>query len=258
ADVGRAMAADIDPRYPGAELWASNQLGMYSAQGEKISQAAPSINFGVWWDGDLLRELLDDIHIDKWDWEKGRPVRLLTAQGAASNNGTKATPSLSGDILGDWREEVIWRTADSSALRIYTATEPTEHRIYTLMHDPMYRVAIAWQNVAYNQPPHPSFFIGEGMATPAAPDLYFVGNNPNAGPVAGSSSSQATSSSSNNSSSSSSASPQVTLEGTAGNGQVELNWTVNGNITGIEIYRDTDANPAGRTRIASLSANTRS
>lgn len=172
ADVGRAMAADIDPRYPGAEVWASNQLGMYSAQGEKISQAAPSINFGVWWDGDLLRELLDDIHIDKWDWEKGRPVRLLTAQGAASNNGTKATPSLSGDILGDWREEVIWRTADSSALRIYTATEPTEHRIYTLMHDPMYRVAIAWQNVAYNQPPHPSFFIGEGMEPPPPPQIY--------------------------------------------------------------------------------------
>ncbi|TDH75562.1 rhamnogalacturonan lyase, partial [Acinetobacter baumannii] len=84
--------------------------------------------------------------------------------GAVSNNSTKATPALQADLLGDWREEAVWRTEDSSALRIYTTTIPTEHRLYTLMHDPVYRLGIAWQNVAYNQPPHTSFFLGDGMA----------------------------------------------------------------------------------------------
>jgi len=69
----------------------------------------------------------------------------------------KATPVLSGDLLGDWREEVVWRTEDSSALRIYVSTIPTPHRLVTLLHDRQYRLALVWQNVGYNQPPHPSF-----------------------------------------------------------------------------------------------------
>lgn len=88
-----------------------------------------------------------------------------------SNNGTKATPVLCADILGDWREEVIWRTADNKELRIYTTTIPTEHRIYTLMHDPVYRLSVAWQSVAYNQPPHTGFYLGEGMAPPPRPAI---------------------------------------------------------------------------------------
>jgi len=88
-----------------------------------------------------------------------------------SNNGTKSTPALSADLFGDWREEVMWRTADNRFLRIYTTTIPAANRIYTLMHDPQYRMAIAWQNVGYNQPPHPSFFIGEGMKDPPAPKI---------------------------------------------------------------------------------------
>jgi len=90
----------------------------------------------------------------------------------AANNGTKATPALSGDLFGDWREEVVWRTADSSALRIYSTPTVTDRRIYTLLDDPQYRVAIAWQNTGYNQPPHPSFFIGDGMATPPRPNVF--------------------------------------------------------------------------------------
>jgi rhamnogalacturonan endolyase len=88
---------------------------------------------------------------------------LLVAEGAASNNGSKATPTLSADLFGDWREEVVLRASDNSSLRIYTTTLPTSHRLPTLMHDPQYRVAIAWQNVGYNQPPHPGFFLGHGM-----------------------------------------------------------------------------------------------
>lgn len=99
---------------------------------------------------------------------------LLTDPDVTSNNGTKATPVLSADILGDWREEVIWRTIDNQSLRIYTTTVATEHRLYTLMHDAQYRLGIAWQNVAYNQPPHPSFYVGDDMQTPPRPRIVPV------------------------------------------------------------------------------------
>jgi hypothetical protein len=74
----------------------------------------------------------------------------------------------------DWREEVIWRTTDSSQLRIWSTTIPSEMRLFTLMHDRQYREAIAWQNVGYNQPPHPSFFLGDGMTTPPMPQIYLA------------------------------------------------------------------------------------
>ncbi len=171
ADVGRGVAFDIDPRYRGYEMWASRGA-LYNAGGQVISTNKPAaMNFGVWWDGDLLRELLDKNWIAKWDWKQSKMVRLLTAEDCSSNNGTKATPALCADILGDWREEVIWRTSDNRALRIYTTTIPTSHRLYTLMHDPQYRLAIAWQNVAYNQPPHPGFFLGEGMKRAPRPNI---------------------------------------------------------------------------------------
>ncbi|BDG36133.1 rhamnogalacturonan lyase family protein [Saccharococcus caldoxylosilyticus] len=189
-DTGRGLSADIDPRYPGNESWAvggewnDTTGGLYTAKGEKISTNIPGANFAIWWDGDLLREILDHGNFDdakqvgigtisKWDYEHNKQVNILTAYGTFSNNGTKGNPCLQADILGDWREEVIWRTEDSNALRIYTTTDPTEHRIYTLMHDPVYRLGIAWQNVGYNQPPHTSFFLGYGMEKPPVPNLYF-------------------------------------------------------------------------------------
>jgi rhamnogalacturonan endolyase len=169
---GRGLALDIDPRHRGFESWVRGAeiRGLFSAKGEKISETAPrSCNFGVFWDGDVLSELLDRNTISKWNWTDGSETTLLTAEGCASNNGTKATPTLSADILGDWREEVIWRTTDNKELRIYTTTIPTKHRFYTFMHDPQYRLSVAWQNVAYNQPPHLGFYIGEGMTKPPRP-----------------------------------------------------------------------------------------
>jgi len=173
-DIGRGMAADIDPRYKGAEVWADGSL--YTAKGQKLGTTLPSsTNFGIWWDGDLLRELLDSNRIDKWNYANSTTVNLLTASGVSSNNGTKSTPNLQADLFGDWREEVVWRTNDSSALRIYTTTAVTDKRIYTLMHDPVYRLGIAWQNVAYNQPPHTGFYLGEGMSTPPVPNIRYAG-----------------------------------------------------------------------------------
>jgi rhamnogalacturonan endolyase len=163
---GRANSFDIDPRYAGHESWVKGAgiTGLYTAKGEKITEQEPaSCNFAVWWDGDLLREILDKNVISKWDWNASVLNPLLTAVECSSNNGTKSTPALSADIFGDWREEVIWRTTDNKELRIYTTTIPTQYRFTTLMHDPVYRLGIAWQNVAYNQPPHVSYFLGVGM-----------------------------------------------------------------------------------------------
>jgi rhamnogalacturonan endolyase len=170
-DVGRGVAADIDPTHAGFENW-GGPGGLRDVHGKTITEKTPSsANFVVWWDGDLTRELLDKNRIDKWDWNQDATINLLTAEGCASNNGTKATPCLSADLFGDWREEVIWRTTDNKELRIYTTTIPTQYRFYTLMHDPQYRVAIAWQNVSYNQPPHPGFYLGAGMGQQLQPNV---------------------------------------------------------------------------------------
>ena len=168
-DAGRGLAMDIDPRHRGYECWAAGGGlgGLYDCKGRKISDARPrSCNMGVWWDGDLLREILDGTTIAKWDHAAGREDRLLSARGCARNNGSKANPCLHADILGDWREEVIWRTRDNRELRVYTTTIPAARRLYTFMHDPVYRLSVAWQNVGYNQPTQPGFYVGHGMSAP--------------------------------------------------------------------------------------------
>jgi rhamnogalacturonan endolyase len=169
-DNGRGVSDDIWAGSPGAESWSAGVDGLYSAAGTKLGRKPSSANFLVWWDGDPVRELLDRNHVDKYG--PNGDTRLLTASGVSSNNTTKATPSLTADLFGDWREEIVWRTDDSSALRIYSTTAPTTTRLYTLMHDAQYREAVAWQNSGYNQPPHPSYFIGAGMTQPAAPSMY--------------------------------------------------------------------------------------
>ncbi|GAA0582033.1 rhamnogalacturonan lyase [Paractinoplanes ferrugineus] len=157
-DNGRGVSDDIWAGSPGAESWSSAADGVRSPSGAVVASRKPgSTNFVIWWDGDPTRELLDGTHIDKYG--TSADTRLLTAADVHANNGTKSTPSLSGDILGDWREEVIWPTSANNALRIYSTPTPTDRRIVTLLHDVQYREAIAWQNTAYNQPPHPSFAI---------------------------------------------------------------------------------------------------
>jgi rhamnogalacturonan endolyase len=185
-DVGRGVAFDIDPR-PGYEFWTSANGSIYNVDGTIVA-AKPSnmhVNFGVWWDADPYRETLDGTTVSDWNHVTDGRVNFDLNPGAgtsppnvSSNNGTKSNPALSADILGDWREEIIWRRSDNTALHIYTTTIPAANRLYTLMHDTQYREAIAWQNVAYNQPPHPSFFLGDGMTMPPPPDIYTVAANP--------------------------------------------------------------------------------
>lgn len=157
-DAGRGVAADIDPRYDGAECWCNIGGLRRGDTGEIISNRKPdSCNFTIYWDADPLAELLDHVSISKWNWNTESTDLLLKAEGVVSNNGTKGNPCLSGDILGDWREEVIWPSEDQTELRIYSTTIPAVDRRATWMNDRQYRLAIAWQNVAYNQPPHSSF-----------------------------------------------------------------------------------------------------
>ncbi len=172
-DTTRGLCANIDPRYEGCEVWVLGEE-LYTFDGQLITKNAPtSINFAIWWDGDLQRELLDHDGFDKgvngigkiykWNWEKEELDVLLDTKDSYSNNGTKGNPCIQACIFGDWREDVVWRDKDSTELRIYTTTHLTNHKFYTLMHDPVYRLSIAWQNTAYNQPPHTGFYIGNEM-----------------------------------------------------------------------------------------------
>jgi len=169
-DVGAGLAADIDPRHRGYEAW-GGPGGLRDAQGREIGTKPRSTSFAIWWDGDLLRELLAGSGVNKWNWEKGVEERLFSTDVRRFRRG----PNLMGDFLGDWREEMLVTAPDGQSLRLYTTTIPTEYRIHTLMHDPQYRLSITWQNVVYNKPPHPGFFLGDGMASPPRPNIYLMG-----------------------------------------------------------------------------------
>lgn len=175
SDDGRSMCGNFSNDFPGA-LGASGHdrpiSTVYNDHIPEIPSTDFDVNFRIYWDGDLLEETLNGtgqknstVRIHKMG--KGN-IELLT--GSLTNNDTKATPSFQGDILGDWREEVIARTSDNT-IRIYTTAIPTEWRNYTLWHDMQYRQAMVWQMCGYNQPPHASYFLGElegiTMAPPA-------------------------------------------------------------------------------------------
>lgn len=156
-DQGRGTIGDVDPAVRGIETWA---VGLWSATGTRLSTTTPSTNFGIKWGPDLTTQTLN--------WSNGTqttPViedhtrgRLLTAEGARTNLGTRAVPGLAADVFGDWREELVLGTEESTAMRVYFSTELTEHKLYTLMHDPQYRAEVARQNTTYNQPSYTSFY----------------------------------------------------------------------------------------------------
>ncbi|MHC4569971.1 MAG: rhamnogalacturonan lyase, partial [Planctomycetota bacterium] len=169
-DVGRGLAADIDPRHRGYEAW-GGPGGLRDRNGDEIGPAPRSNSFAIWWDGDLLRELIGRSGVTKWDWQQGSEQVIFRSNARGGTRG----PNIMGDLLGDWREEMLMTAPGGFALRLYTTTIPTEHRIHTLMHDPQYRLAIAWQNVVYNKPPHPGFFLGDGMSPPPRPNVRLIG-----------------------------------------------------------------------------------
>jgi hypothetical protein len=170
-DNGRGNADYIEPSNTGsAAFWSALYPDLYAAaDGSSLGNKPGPDNFLIYWDADESRELEDATSITKYGGGT-----LLSCSDCASNNGTKATPTLTADLLGDWREEIVWRQADNKALRIYTTSSVTKRRIYTLMHDPTYRSQVSFEQSAYNQPPHTGFHIGAGMADPPVPDIRIV------------------------------------------------------------------------------------
>jgi hypothetical protein len=146
---------------------ASCSSGVGSVNCADGSPGAPNAgtNFLIYWDADESRELLDGT------WITGGGASL-SATGCSGNNGTKNTPTLTADLLGDWREELVLREVTNTALRVYTTTAVTARRMYTLMHDPTYRMQVSFEQSSYNQPPHTGFHIGAGMADPPKPDIH--------------------------------------------------------------------------------------
>ncbi|MDR7277376.1 rhamnogalacturonan lyase [Catenuloplanes atrovinosus] len=163
-DTGRGMVGDVLPESRGLEVWASlpggtDSLGLYTARGVVTPGPIPGTNQSIRWSADLTTQILNgsgDAVPTVDDWKRGT---LLTADGTRANNGTKGNAGLIADVFGDWREELLLRTADSSAIRVHLSTEITAHKLYTLMHDPQYRVEVARQQTTYNQPSHPSFYL---------------------------------------------------------------------------------------------------
>jgi rhamnogalacturonan endolyase len=203
-DVPAGLTADIDPRHRGLEAW-GGPGGLRTARGEQIGPAPRETDWCIWWDGDPLRELVSTgriwrrrsrepqaaataaglppgsdrfppraatTRVMKWNHETGQSEPIFSCDAVGASRG----PALLGDLLGDWREELLLVAPDGKSLRLYTTTIPTDLRLTTLLHDPQYRLGIAWQNVVYNKPPHPGFYLGHGMTPPPRPALRLVGD----------------------------------------------------------------------------------
>jgi rhamnogalacturonan endolyase len=169
-DTGRGLAADILGNHRGFEYWNSDDFNtnqnIYSSDDEVVGHytaSHPFYNFRIYWNGDALDDLFDKGAVNDGKWS-----RLLTCgnYGGSVTYGSKANPLLVADILGDWREEIImFDKSDSASINIFTTTTPTKLRVPTLMHDHVYRLSVAWQNVGYNQPPHLGYYLPDFVAT---------------------------------------------------------------------------------------------
>lgn len=172
ADTGRGLTADIMPEHRGMEFWAAKgHIPRESASGEfnVVAEWCPSINFRIYWDGDLQDELFDGSldsntglcspNIQKWNGQGFDRIEIGYNH-SQTCNWTKATPCLQADILGDWREELfMWNLEDPSQMNIISTNIPSDYRLPTLMHDRLYRLGVAWQNGGYNQPPHLGYYL---------------------------------------------------------------------------------------------------
>ena len=178
ADVGRGMAGDIDPRLPGMEVWSFS--GLYNAPTNRLAEPNASLQpwpqLGLWWDGDLTMELLNDGKIEKWNpnspTASGSVPRLVSTWNYGAVNASQGVqPTFVGDILGDWREEVIYTNASYNELIIFTTNQPTSTRLYTLAHNPAYRNAMTLKG--YMQSHHVDYFLGAGMNAPPRPNITY-------------------------------------------------------------------------------------
>ena len=185
-DDGRALCANFTNTYPGS-VGRSVSTGWISTVADKVVTELGGDNFIGWgdlnqriyWDGDLLDEYFDSPGTEGY----GAIYKPSEAGGgrwnfpdSKCNNWTKNNPGAIADIFGDWREELVMRRGDNTAILVYTTGIATKYRIPTLWHDHQYRNAMVWQSMGYNQPPHKSYFLGEleGI-TVAPPPLTMTG-----------------------------------------------------------------------------------
>ncbi|GIE29907.1 hypothetical protein Ait01nite_029520 [Actinoplanes italicus] len=172
-DVPRGTTADIDPAHDGYEFWAATAnadlpgAGVWSVDGTQISKTTPSVNFRIWWDGDKGSELLDNTYVEKWNPKKRTSSKIFEPSGVVSS-WRNAVPFY-GDILGDWREEYFAETADHTTLKLFTTNIPTSVKLYTLAHNPAYR--LGWTVRGYLQSTLTDFFLGYGSRPPARPRI---------------------------------------------------------------------------------------
>lgn len=174
-DVGRGMVADFDPSYPGCEYWAFD--GMHRIDtGERYTEKRPWPNFRIWWDGDVLAESLNDGKVEKWRPERESLDRLFSVgssdQGVAGTTSWRGAPQFYGDILGDWREEIVSTNHEYSELIIVTTDIPSDVRLYTLAHNPAYRLSMAVKG--YMQSHYPDYYLGHGMDEPPRPEIRYT------------------------------------------------------------------------------------
>ena len=179
-DDGRAMAGNFTNNYPGG-IGMSTQSGVISLTADKVidgwvnnwnvNTADPAaLNFRIYWDGDLLDESVNSPGTERECIVlKAGYGRVIQTGGIAMINDSKNNPCAQGDILGDWREELVLRSTDNAELRVYTTTESTAFRMPSLWFDHAYRQAMVWQPLGYNQPPHVSYFVGEMENITVAP-----------------------------------------------------------------------------------------
>ena len=173
-DNGRGMAAALSTSLRGYQFWSQDNRQPRSAvTGKEVISKSCSVNFRIYWDGSYADQLFDGNapsgsteakpYIQKWNGESFATViefNSLTYHYGQTCNTTKATPCLQADLIGDWREELIlWNLNNPAEVNVYSTWTPTSHAVPTLMHDHTYRMGVAWQNTAYNQPPHLGYYL---------------------------------------------------------------------------------------------------
>ena len=163
-DIGRGMIGDAVPGSPGIESWSgmpdgAGVSGVRTPTGGTLPMETPGTNMSIKWAADMTTQLVRGSGAVTPFIDDAQRGTLLTADGTLVNNSTKGNPGLVGDVLGDWREELLVRTTDSSAIRIFTSTEVTSHKLYTLLHDKQYRAELARQQTGYNQPTYTGFYL---------------------------------------------------------------------------------------------------
>ena len=167
-DMGRCLVGDFLPQYPGCEF--------FYYQGNYIQQdgTETSINtkgqkggcgMAIWFDGSLSRQLIEDniIHSPA----NGRTFTMYRYN-ETFINGTKSNPSWYGDLVGDWREEVI--LPDQSRvqdLKIFSTWYPTTHKFPWLMADHTYWLSALNENIGYNQPTNLGYYLGTDLRSDA-------------------------------------------------------------------------------------------